>query len=98
MQRGSTVCSTSGEDPGLAEKEMRAGIAALAAFGAVGFHAQAQEERGRWLVTQRRDDEAEPLLDAARTTYTEIGAAGWLAKLDSWQTTPQGAEPASGWS
>ena len=64
---------------------MRAGVDALAAFGAVGFHAQAQEELGRWLVTQGRADEARSLLATARATYADIGAAGWLTRLDAYQ-------------
>ena len=83
------------EDLELAETEMRAGIGALDAFGARGFHAQAQEELGRWLVTQRRTEEAAPLLAGARATYDEIGANGWLSRLDQWQTshlqTPAGS-------
>lgn len=65
---------------------MKAGVDALAAFGAKGFHAQAEEELARWLVTQHREDEAGPLLATARATYTEIGATGWLTKLDAWHT------------
>jgi class 3 adenylate cyclase/tetratricopeptide (TPR) repeat protein len=83
------LAAVRGDDPEFAETELRAGIDALATFGAVGFHAQAQEELGRWLVTQSRTDEAAPLLDAARTAYAEIGAAGWLARLDTWQTSLQ---------
>ena len=64
---------------------MRDGVDALAALGAVGFHAQAQEELGRWLVTQGRADEARSLLATARATYADIGAAGWLSGLDSYQ-------------
>ena len=81
------LAAARGDDPELAETEMRTGIDALAAFGAVGFQAQAQEELGRWLVTQGRPDEAEPLLDAARTTYAEMGASGWLARLEAWHGT-----------
>ena len=81
------LAAAHGDDPRLAETELRAGVDALAAFGAVGFHAQAQEELAHWLVTQRRDDEAAPLLDAARATYAEIGAIGWLSRLDERQTT-----------
>ena len=73
-----------GDDPQLVETELRAGIAALAAFGAVGFRGQAQEELARWLVGQHQSDEAAPLIEAARTTYVEIGARGWLARLDAW--------------
>ncbi len=81
------VSAARGDDPELAETEMRAGMDALAAFGAIGFHAQAQEELARWLATQHRDDEAAHLLAAARATYDEIGANGWLSRLDEWQTT-----------
>ena len=66
---------------------MRDGVEALAGFGAVGFHAQAQEELGRWLVTQDRVDEARSLLTTARATYAKIGATGWLTRLDAYQTT-----------
>jgi hypothetical protein len=78
-----------GDDLELAETELRAGIDALRTFGASGFQAQAEEELGRWLVTQGRSDEAAPLLDSARTAYGEMGATGWLARLDSWQTSLQ---------
>jgi len=59
----------------------------MGAFGAVLEKARAQAELGRWLIGQDRALDAEPLLAAARTTFTEIGAAGWLAKLDAWQET-----------
>ena len=74
---------------------MRAGVDALAAFGAMGFHAQAEEELARWLFVRHRGDEAAPLLAAARATYTDIGATGWLAKLDAWQTSLRGGPTAS---
>jgi class 3 adenylate cyclase/tetratricopeptide (TPR) repeat protein len=76
-----------GEDPETVEAELRAGIDALGAFGAVGSRAQAQEELGRWLLTRGRDDEAAALLDTARATYADIGATGWLDRLDTWETT-----------
>jgi hypothetical protein len=81
------VAAERGTDPEFAETEMRTGITALDAFGAVGYRAQAQEELARWLVDQHRPEDAAPLIDAARTTYTEIGATGWLAKLDAWDTS-----------
>jgi hypothetical protein len=71
-------------DPELAEREMRAGIDALDAYGAVGHAARAREELARWLVGQQRAAEAAPLVAAARSVYEEIGAAGWLATLDAW--------------
>ncbi len=85
------LAAARGDHPELAETEMRAGIDALAAFGAAGFHAQAQEELGRWLDTQGRAEEAVPLLDAARTTYADIGATGWLAGLETWDSSRQQA-------
>ena len=53
--------------------------------------ARAQEELARWLVEQHRATEAEALFDAARATYTEIGATGWIAKLDVWLASRQSA-------
>jgi hypothetical protein len=74
-----------GDDPELVEADLRAGIASLGAFGAVGERARTEEELARWLVGQGRGQEAAPLLDSARSTYRDIGATGWLARLDSWQ-------------
>ena len=81
------VSAARGDDSEFAETEMRAGIAALDAFGARGYRAQAQEKLAHWLVDQHRPDDAQPLVDAARATYTDIGATGWLAKLDAWDTS-----------
>ena len=64
------------------EALLRAGIDALGTFGAVGHCAHAQQELARWLVDQHRVDDAQPLIAAARATYTQMGAAGWLAKVD----------------
>jgi class 3 adenylate cyclase/predicted ATPase len=83
------VSAARGDDPEFAEAELRIGIAALEAFGAVGFAAQAQEELARWLVDQVRPGDARPLVEAARAVYTAIGAHGWLGGLDGWA----GAEP-----
>ncbi len=67
------------------EADLRAGVEALGAFGAVGEQARAQEELARWLVEQDRAADAAPLVVSARETYAEIGADGWLAQLDAWQ-------------
>jgi len=83
------------DDPQAVEAAMRDGVEALAAFGAVGFHAQAQEELGRWLVTQDRADEGRSLLATARATYADIGAAGWLTRLDAYQSALEQATTAS---
>jgi class 3 adenylate cyclase len=77
------VAAARGDDPSDVEAELRAGIDALEAFGAVGYRAQAQEEFGRWLIGQGLPGDAEPLLDAARATYLAIGATGWLRRLDT---------------
>ena len=83
------VAAARGDDPEFAESELRAGIDALRTLGARGFQAQAEEELGRWLIAQGRTEEAAPLLDAARAAFAEIGASGWLAKLDTWRTSLQ---------
>ncbi len=72
-----------GDNPAEVEADLRAGIAGLASFGAVGDAARAEEELARWLVSQGRADEALPLLARVRATYQEIGALGWLAQMDS---------------
>jgi hypothetical protein len=77
------IAAAQGDDPGEAESELRAGIEALDSFGCVGFCAQAQEDLGLLLIEQGRGEEGLPLLEQARTTYAEIGALGWLARLDS---------------
>ena len=47
--------------------------------------------RSPWLVEQHRPEDAAPLIDAARTTSTEIGATGWLSRLDSWHSSREPA-------
>ena len=84
------VGAARGDDPSTVEADLRAGIEALDAFGAIGERARAQEELARWLIGQDRALDAEPLLAAARATYNEVGAAGWLQKLDTWQGTVPG--------
>ena len=75
--------ATRGDDPAMVEADLRAGVAELTAFGAVGDAARAEEELARWLISQGRADEAEPLLAHVRATYEQIGALGWLAKVGS---------------
>jgi hypothetical protein len=81
-----------GDDPETVEADLRAGIAELDAYGAVGYRARAQEELGHWLISQGRGGEATSLLNAARVTYQEIGAAGWLAGLTARMPTPQAVD------
>jgi hypothetical protein len=79
------VAAARGDDPEFVEAELRAGISALEAFGAVGFRACAQEELARWLLAQGRPGDSEPLIEQAPATYEAIGATAWLRQLDSWQ-------------
>jgi hypothetical protein len=72
-----------GDDPAAVETDLRAGVAGLASFGAIGDAARAEEELARWLISQDRAAEAEPLLAHVRATYEQIGAFGWLAQVDS---------------
>ncbi len=67
-----------GDDP---EELLRAGIDALDQFGAVPDAARARHALGGWLAGQGRDTEATELLVAARATYTELEATGWLSEL-----------------
>jgi len=71
----------------LVESALRTGIESLGEYGALGHRAQVQEELARWLVDQERPGDAQPFIDAARTTYTDIAATGWLARLDAWDTS-----------
>ena len=77
------VGAARGDEPTVVEADLRGGLAALAGFGAVGWAARAEEDLGRWLASQGRADEAEMALQHARDSYREIGATGWLARLDS---------------
>jgi class 3 adenylate cyclase/tetratricopeptide (TPR) repeat protein len=78
------VRAARGDNADEIEADLRAGVAGLTTFGAVGDAARAEEELARWLISQGRADEAELLLAHARATYEQIGARGWLAQLDSW--------------
>jgi class 3 adenylate cyclase len=79
------VDAARGDEGPTVERDLRAAIDALDAFGAVGERARTQEELGHWLIRNDRPLDAEPLLAAAGATYLDIGATGWLAKLDAWQ-------------
>ncbi|MFN2560784.1 MAG: AAA family ATPase, partial [Jatrophihabitans sp.] len=65
------------------EQDLRTGIAALDAFGAVPFRARAQATLGVWLTGQGRAAEATTHLFAARETFTDLRATAWLRDLDA---------------
>jgi hypothetical protein len=69
-------------DPAEVEQDLVSGIADLEAYGGVVWRAHAQEDLATLLASQGRTEEAEPLLAAARTTYAELGATTWLARID----------------
>jgi class 3 adenylate cyclase/tetratricopeptide (TPR) repeat protein len=66
-----------GGEPSVVEADLRAGIAALADYGAEGLAAGAEEELGYWLVDQGRTSEAESSISSANAAYEQIGAVGW---------------------
>ena len=72
-----------GDDAGQVEADLRAGVVALADFGAVAESARAEEDLARWLIGQGRTQEAQPHIEHARAVYQDIGATGWLRTLDS---------------
>ncbi len=63
------------------EAGLRRAIDALEEYGARPERARTQEQLGRWLQGHDRDAEAAELLAAARVTYSELGALGWLRAL-----------------
>jgi class 3 adenylate cyclase/tetratricopeptide (TPR) repeat protein len=81
------VGAARGDDPASVEADLRAGVAALADFGAVGWSARAEEDLARWLVGQDRAGDAAPHLEHARATYAQIGALGWLQRLDAFASS-----------
>jgi ATP/maltotriose-dependent transcriptional regulator MalT len=45
-------------------------------------------EHAEWLASQGRDDEAAPLFDLARDTFTTLRAAPWIARARAVATSP----------
>ena len=71
-----------GEPAEVVESTLHEAISELGEWGAIPFRARTQAELGAWLVDQGRAEEATPLLDAARTTFAELGASAWLTELE----------------
>ncbi len=79
-----TIAAARGENP---EADLRAAEQAHAAYGAPYLLARTRLELGRWLAGQRRHDEADPLLAAARETFVSLGAAPSVADVDALRAT-----------
>jgi hypothetical protein len=77
------VGAARGDQAAGVEADLRAGVAALAAFGAVGWSARAEEDLARWLLGHGRSADAQPHVDHVRAAYAAIGATGWLSRLES---------------
>jgi len=71
-----------GEPPEVVESTLREAISEFGQWGATPYMARTQAELGAWLVDQGRAEEATPLLDAARTTFADLGASAWLEELE----------------
>lgn len=62
------------------EPDLRFAVETFAALGYPYWQARAQGDLGRWLLTQHRQEEADPLLDQARSTFIRLGATPDLSR------------------
>lgn len=69
-------------DPKEVEASFGEALRQYQSWGSTVHTARAQAAYGAWLTRQGRAAEAEPLLNAARTTYSSLGAVAWLAELE----------------
>jgi hypothetical protein len=74
-------------DPPEVEEQLRLAVDHYDRWGSRVFGARAAADLGIWLVTQGRSDEGEPLLEAARSTFSDVGAAAWVAELEQAAST-----------
>ncbi len=77
-----------GADHSEIESDFQAGIDGMLGFGAPGLAARVEEAYGRWLLSQHRQTEGALAVDHVRAVYAQIGADGWLSRLD--ETVPAG--------
>ncbi len=70
------------DDPALVESHLREAIDHATAWSSAPILARCQGDLGGWLVRQGRSAEAEPLLAAARETFTSLRATRWLDDLE----------------
>jgi hypothetical protein len=78
----SLLLAARGGDVDVVEAGLRRAIIDLADYGAVPARARTQQELGEWLRSVGRSAEADELFEAARATYQQLGAQGWLRELD----------------
>jgi class 3 adenylate cyclase/tetratricopeptide (TPR) repeat protein len=64
------------------EEHFTRAISSYEGWGSPVHVARAQAAYALWLRRRGRQEEAGPLLDAARTTYAALGASAWLSDLD----------------
>jgi tetratricopeptide (TPR) repeat protein len=76
------VGAARGDDAATVETDLREGVRLLGDFGWLTALGPAQEELGRWLAEQGRTEESIEMLAAARATYEQISAPGWIAHLE----------------
>jgi len=76
------VEAASGASAAAVEADLRAGVSALADFGALTWSSRAEEDLAAWLLTTGRVAEAQPHLKHVRACYVSMGATGWLGRLD----------------
>jgi hypothetical protein len=89
---GALLAIARGDTPETIEAGLCAGLEAFAAYGSPVLLAEAEEELGSWLAGQGRYRDAQPHLDAARTTYLSLGAVAWLKRLDD-RSPAQASQP-----
>jgi hypothetical protein len=77
------VAIADGAPDEVVEGNLRTAIAEARAWRSVPTVARCQADLGSWLSRQGRADEAVELLAEARAAFEQLGAAAWLADLDS---------------
>jgi hypothetical protein len=74
-------------------REAEAGFAAAAAtfreFGMTFWLAVTLTEHGGWLVSEGRENEAEPMLFEARETLSRLDAKPWLDRVEAAEAGPR---------
>ena len=69
-------------------RHYEAAVAGYDEWGSPVYAARATAAYAAWLRGRGRDEEAAPLVEAARSSYTALGAVSWLAELEDALTRP----------